>query len=111
RHLLAENVPLGRVESRLREIFVAVADGEFALEDRPQTDSRVALLTGLNRKEVHRIRSRDLDREATAKFGRNRAASLIGRWLTSSSATDARGKPQPIPYQAARGPSFVRFAR
>lgn len=111
RHLLAANVPFGRLEVRLREIFVAVADDEFALEDRPRTDSRVALLTGLNRKEVHRIRSRDPEKSPPTKFSRNRAASLIGRWLTSAAATDARGRPQPIPYRAERGPSFVRFAR
>ena len=45
KRLLAANVPFGRVESRLRELFVEIAEHEFALAHRPQTDSRSALLT------------------------------------------------------------------
>jgi hypothetical protein len=109
KRLLVANVPFGRLEARLRELFVEIAEREFALEHRPQTDSRVALLTGINRKEVHRIRAGD-DAAAPAKFGRNHAASLVSRWLTDPRACDARGRPQPLPYRAARGPSFVRLA-
>ncbi|MFN8600272.1 MAG: DUF6502 family protein [Candidatus Binatia bacterium] len=112
KRLLEANVPFGRLEARLRELFVEIAEREFALEHRPQTDSRVALLTGINRKEVHRIRSGDdAAKPAPAKFGRNHAASLVSRWLTDPRACDASGKPLPLPYRAARGPSFVRLAR
>lgn len=112
KRLLVANVPFGRLEARLRELFVEIAEREFALAHRPQTDSRVALLTGINRKEVHRIRSGgDAAKPAPAKFGRNHAASLVSRWLTDPRACDASGKPLPLPYRAARGPSFVRLAR
>lgn len=111
RRLLVANVPFGRLEGRLRELFVEIAEREFALAHRPQTDSRVALLTGINRKEVHRIRSGDDAKPAPAKFGRNHAASLVSRWLTDPRACDGDGKPRPLPYRAARGPSFVKLAR
>lgn len=112
KRLLVANVPFGRLEARLRELFVEIAEREFALEHRPQTDSRVALLTGINRKEVHRIRSGDdATRPPPGRFGRNHAASLVSRWLTDPRACDASGKPLPLPYRAARGPSFVRLAR
>lgn len=112
KRLLVANVPFGRLEARLRELFVEIAEREFALEHRPQTDSRVALLTGINRKEVHRIRAGgDAGKSAPAKFGRNHAASLVSRWLTDPRACDAGGHPLPLPYRAARGPSFVRLAR
>ena len=113
KRLLAANVPFGRLEARLRELFVEVADREFALEHRPQTDSRVALLTGINRKEVHRMRAGDGGaKPAPAKFGRNHAASLVSRWLADPRACDASGRPLPLPYRAApRSASFVRLAR
>ena len=57
KRLLAAGVPFGQLEARLRELFVAVADAEFTLPGRRQTDSRVSLLTGINRKEVRRIRA------------------------------------------------------
>ena len=34
----------------LRELFVNVAEHDFALEGKEQTDSRVSLLTGIHRK-------------------------------------------------------------
>lgn len=112
KRLLVANVPFGRLEARLRELFVEIAEREFALEHRPQTDSRVALLTGINRKEVHRLRAGDdAAKPAPAKFGRNHAASLVSRWLTDPRACDASGNPLPLPYRASRGPSFVRLAR
>ena len=39
-----------------RELFVNVAEHDFALEGKEQTDSRVSLLTGIHRKEVARLR-------------------------------------------------------
>ena len=56
--MLASGVPFGLLEDRLRELVVEVAEQEFPLDGRRQTDSRIALISGINRKEVRRIRSR-----------------------------------------------------
>ena len=40
----------------LRELYVNVAENDFGLPDKEQTDSRVSLLTGIHRKEVRRLR-------------------------------------------------------
>ena len=111
RRLIAGAVPFGKLEAKLRELFVEVAEREFVLADRPQTDSRVALLTGINRKEVRRLRSTDDSLPAPSTFGRNRAASLVSRWTADPRASDRSGNPKPIPYRASRGPSFVALAR
>ncbi len=109
--MLAHGVTFGRLEARLRELFVEVAENDFALPGRVQTDSRIALLTGINRKEVRRIRAADPDAAAPQTFQRNIAANLVSRWRGDPRATDKRGRPIPIPYQAERGISFVRLAR
>ncbi len=108
--LLASGVPFGRLEARLRELFVEVADAEFALPDRRQTDSRVSLLTGINRKEVRRIRSAE-EQSGPRSFTMNYTTSVVSRWLTSPHACDRSGRPRPLPYQAERGPSFMKLAR
>jgi hypothetical protein len=110
KHLLANGVPFGRLEARLRELFVEVADAELALPGRRQTDSRVSLLTGINRKEVRRMRSSERGKSAPSSFSMNYATSLISRWLTDPQTVE-RGRPRPLPYQAARGPSFMKLAR
>jgi hypothetical protein len=109
RHLLAAGVPFGLLEARLRELVVAVGDEDFTLAGRRQTDSRISLITGINRKEVRRIRSQSPQAERLPSFGRNQAAGLISRWRADPRATDRAGRPKPIPYKAGRGPSFVQL--
>ncbi len=111
KRLLEAGVPFGRLEAGLRQLFVEVAERELAIPGRPQTDSRLALLTGLNRKEVRRLRAGGTTQAAPTSFSRNQATALISRWMADRRATDRAGKPRPIPYQADRGPSFVKLAR
>ncbi len=110
RRLLSAGVPFGQLESRLRRLYVETADRECSLPERRQTVSRIALLTGINRKEVKRLRAAPSERPAApSAFGRNLAASLVSRWMRDA-RTARRGRPRPIPYQAVRGPSFVKLA-
>ena len=111
KRLLANGVPFGRLEARLRELFVEVADAELALPGRRQTDSRIALLTGLNRKEVRRLRSAAQPQSGPSSFSMNYATNLISLWVTDPQTADRGGRPRALPYQAARGPSFMKLAR
>ena len=111
KRLLASGVPFGRLEARLRELFIEVAESELALPGRRQTDSRVSLLTGINRKEVRRIRAAEHGQPGPSSFSMNYATSLISRWLTDPQTVDRAGRPRPLPYQAERGPSFMKLAR
>jgi hypothetical protein len=105
-------VPFGQLELSLRELFVEVAEKDLAAPGQRQTDSRIALVTGINRKEVKRIRSSEgSGMEAPRVFSMNHATSLISRWLSDPKTTDRKGRPRALPYQAARGPSFMRLAR
>jgi hypothetical protein len=104
-------VPFGALEARLRELFVEVAESDLALPGQRQTDSRITLVTGINRKEVKRIRSGKDRLKAPRSFGINQATSLISRWMTDPETIDKQGRPRPLPYRAARGPSFMKLAR
>jgi hypothetical protein len=110
RRMLRRNVTFGRLESRLRELFVETAEKEFSPAGVEPTDSRISTLTGINRKEVRRIRSLDRHR-APRTFSRNLVSSLVNRWVTDPRTKGRGGRPLPLPYDAPRGPSFVRLAR
>ena len=109
--LLMLGVPFGPLELRLRDLFIEVAEKDLALPGRRQTDSRIALVTGINRKEVKRIRSTKGVTDPPRVFSMNQATHLISRWMTDPRTTDRRGRPRPLPYRANRGPSFMELAR
>jgi hypothetical protein len=111
KRLLVQGVPFGWVERRLRALFVEVAAAEFAIPGRRATDSRLTLLTGINRKEVRRLRSERVQAGPRGTFSLNHMTSLVSRWTTNSVTVDDAGHPRPIPYRAARGPSFTKLAR
>jgi hypothetical protein len=90
----------------LRELFVNVAEHDFALEGKEQTDSRVSLLTGIHRKEVARLRGAGAPvHEVPAAL--SRTSAIMARWLAAPEFTDSKGHPLPLP-RAASGdaPSF-----
>jgi hypothetical protein len=90
----------------LRELYVNVAEHEFALSGKEQTDSRVSLLTGINRKEVSRLRGAGAPVQATPA-SLSRTSAIIARWLSAPEFTAADGEPLPLPRTAAEGaPSF-----
>jgi hypothetical protein len=90
----------------LRELFINVAEHDFALEEKEQTDSRVSLLTGINRKEVARLRGAGAPvNETPATL--SRTSAIMARWLAAPEFTDAKGDPLPLPRTASgEAPSF-----
>ncbi len=76
----------------LRELYVNVAEYDFALSGKEQTDSRVSLLTGIHRKEVRRLRGAGAPvRLVPASV--SRSSMIIARWIAAPEFTDAAGAP------------------
>ena len=76
----------------LSQLYINVAEHDFALPDKPQTDSRVSLLTGIHRKEVARQRGAGAP-IATVPSSVSRASQILALWLGSPHFTDATGAP------------------
>ncbi|MGJ4885456.1 DUF6502 family protein [Bradyrhizobium sp. HKCCYLRH3097] len=93
----------------LRELFVNVAEHDFALEGKEQTDSRVSLLTGIHRKEVARLRGAGApvnETPATLSL----TSAIMARWLAAPEFTDGKGDPLPLPRVASGdAPSFEQL--
>lgn len=88
----------------LRELYINVAEYDFALPDKAQTDSRVSLLTGIHRKEVSRLRGAGAPVNVVPA-ALSRTSRIIAYWLAAPDYTDTTGAPLPLP-RAGEAPSF-----
>ncbi len=79
----------------LRELYVNVAEYDFVLSGKEQTDSRVSLLTGIHRKEVRRLRGAGAPvRLVPASI--SRSSLILARWIAAPEFTDSNGAPLPL---------------
>lgn len=80
RVLLRAGVSHAEFADLARQVFVEVADADFRLPGRKQTVARIAMLTGIQRKEVSRLRSLPErgDDERSAAY--NRGVRVIAGW-------------------------------
>ena len=91
-----------QLSSLLKEVFIEVAERDFRLDDKAQTDSRLSLLTGIHRKDVKRLRKLSVGDEATPT-ALSLGAQIVSRWTTDPAFTDAAGAPRALPRQAEPG--------
>lgn len=102
RFLISRSIPFPFVSAVLRGVYVDVAVKEFPVAGKPQTDSRVTLLTGVHRKDVKRLRN---EPQANGRPGRavSLGSQLIARWTTQPEYLDGRGHPKPLPRLPEKG--------
>jgi hypothetical protein len=111
--LIVYGVPYAAFGRLLKELYVEVAEAEFALPFKKQTDSRLALVTGMTRKEVSQIRRHLLPEPTPEQLEHTLVTHVISRWLAGPPYADRAGQPQVLPYEGAstRAPSFARLVR
>ena len=85
----------------LKGVYVDVAESRFRLNDRRLTDSRVSLLTGLQRRDVRALRAGDgaVTGEAAPAGPLPR---VVARWSGGLRWQDRRGRPLPLPRRGPR---------
>lgn len=79
----------------MKVAFVTVAKEEFKVDGKSQTDSRIALLTGVHRKDVRRLLGRAPEKTNSRQQGL--VANLIAQWLGTPELIDEKGEAKPIP--------------
>jgi len=96
RLLIHFNVDCRQSIEMLKSAFVEVARSDYGIRERKTNISRVALLTGLTRKEVRRLVDR-IERDATAdEIEETPLQRLLSAW--SREAKTASGKPANIDF-------------
>ena len=109
RTLLRNGIAYGEFDQIARKCFIDVAYKEFGLTGKKQTVSNVAILTGLNRKEVKRMLEIDEDQPDIAKRQYNRSIRVIGGWVNDPDYLRADGLPKDLTYEGEK--SFTALVR
>ncbi|MEZ5538147.1 MAG: DUF6502 family protein [Thiolinea sp.] len=95
RFLLRQQVTYPSLCQWLKSIYVEVAEKEFPVEGKPQTDSRITLLTGVHRKDVRRLRQIE-DTPENIPEALSLGAALVATWAGDPEFQDENGKPKPL---------------
>lgn len=93
-----------------KSVFVDVATSEYGIRGRPTNVSRVAVLTGIDRKEVRR--QRDLLASETESVSRKTsdASRVLSGWHQDPAFVDEAGRPLELPEEGPV-PSFDALSR
>lgn len=96
--LLRQGLSFNEFAELAKREFMEIAWDEFTPEDARPSDSRVAIMTGLTRKEVKRLR------EARSESGdeqlgqhKNRASRVLSGWYRDPEFCGEDGEPQVLP--------------
>lgn len=76
--------------------FVETATKDYGLRGRPTNISRVAVMTGLTRKEVRRIRNKTDAKEETVVLKTTPVSQILHRWYTDEAFLTKSGDPRAL---------------
>jgi hypothetical protein len=96
RILLRNGIAAKSFYELVKETYVLVAREEFGIRAKPATTSRIAILTGLTRKEVQLLLDTPRKREDRYEEEYNRAARVITGWMRDPDFSDGNGHPVPL---------------
>jgi hypothetical protein len=98
RWLLRSGVTWKEFAELARSAFVDTAFEEFGIRGRPTNVSRVALLTGLSRRDVRRVRQQGAAGCSTSAEGSlNHASRVLSGWHLDPDFLDTDGRPRVLP--------------
>ena len=93
-----------------KSAFVDIATQDYGLRGRPTNISRVAVMTGLTRKEVRRLRDKSEAGEETAVLRPTPMAAILHRWFTEGDFLTESGKPRDLDFDGSTN-SFANLVR
>jgi len=108
RILLRHGVSYGEFSDSVRGAYIDIAGAELIPLGRPHTDSRLGILTGISREDVHRIRA--LDEIEGSEVGLNRIARVLQGWSQDPEYLGPYGLPLEIPLDGD-GISFEQLVK
>ena len=78
--------------------FVDIASSDFGIRGRPTNISRVAVMTGLTRKEVRRLRDKIASGNSSIAPKTTPFEQVLHHWHAEPNFTDSSGAPNPLPF-------------
>ena len=81
-----------------KNAFVDVASKDYGLRGRPTNISRVAVMTGLTRKEVRRVRGQLSEGHGRVQVKSTPLSEILHRWHSENEYLDASGQPAELKF-------------
>jgi len=109
-HLLMKTgIPFPQLTEILKEVYIDVAEKQFRLGDKKQTQTRLSFLTGVHRKDVKRLQNsqRDTLEPENISVG----VKLVSLWVKEPRFLDENGKPLLLPLKSQDSPSFEELVK
>ena len=100
--LLRNNVSHRTFAELAKLVYVEVASAAFGIPGKKQTTSRIAILTGLTRKETQRLLAQPADTEPVSAEEYHRASRVITGWVRDPDFGDGKGHPHPLRMEGKR---------
>jgi hypothetical protein len=101
--LLRYGIGYNEFAESVKLAYVDVGSADFGIRGRPTNISRVAVMTGLTRKEVRRLRTKMESGEDTVTVKSTPITEILHRWHAESEYLDDRGRPASLPFAGIAG--------
>lgn len=92
-----------------KQLYVRISAEEYGLQGRPTNMARIALMTGLDRKEIKKVMT-SIEDPHDIPTAPDRMAKILTAWHESSSYTDKNKQPLEIPLEGPT-PSFEHLVK
>lgn len=93
-----------------KRAFVEVASTDYGIRGRRTNNSRIAVITGISRKEVKRLLEVDSASVKESLRGESPISVVLHHWHNDPAFLDANGRPAMLPFSGA-GTSFEQLVR
>ena len=105
---LKRGIAHGQFAELVKQAFVETTQKDFLVPGGKSTISRIAVITGLTRKEASRLVKADSSPPEQGALRRrvNRATRVVSSWVGDNKYHNGRGAPASLPFTADEGPSF-----
>lgn len=112
RILLKNGVSYGEFAEVLKNVFVEVAERDLSMPGRRPSQARVAIITGLTRKEVAKQKATIERGDLAETSNLNRVTRVLEAWHTDPEFTGAYGLPIELNFDGPSGkPSFTSLVK
>lgn len=101
--LLRYGIGFSEFAEAVKTVYVDVGSSEFGIRGRPTNISRVAVMTGLTRKEVRRLRTKIEGGENSVTVKSTPITEILHRWHAEDEFLDSQGRPATLPFAGETG--------
>ncbi len=107
RVLYRKGVAFGEFTQLAKQAYIDVVEDELNQAGERATTTRIAVITGLTRKEVTQLRQAELS-ELPPRF--NRVLRVVNAWLNDAAFLDSEGQPAVLAFRGLE-PSFEQLVQ